>query len=124
MRARVAGVAAVLAAMTIGASADAGTAVGGLTGKVLRGPVQPVCVQDRPCEVAAAAMTLGFWRGGKEIARVRTGATGVYRIKLPPGVYSVRPAYSHPLWRLSPATVRVPLGRFGRVNFLLDTGLR
>jgi hypothetical protein len=95
----------------------------GLEGKVLRGPVSPVCVAMRPCTVSAA-VTLAFSRGGVRVAQARSIATGRYRIPLAPGAYSVSTAYPHPLWRISPATVRVPEGGYRRVNFLIDTGIR
>jgi hypothetical protein len=55
---------------------------------------------------------------------VRSTQSGEYKIGLSPGVYTVEPAFPHPLWRLSPRTVRVPAGRYMRVNFLIDTGIR
>jgi hypothetical protein len=95
----------------------------GLEGSVFRGPISPVCVAMRPCTVPAAVI-LAFSRGGVRVAQVRSLATGRYRIPLPPGAYSVSTAYPHPLWRISPAAVRVPEGGYRRVNFLVDTGIR
>jgi hypothetical protein len=124
MRASAAGVAGALtvAAITI-SGASAGTSTSGLAGKVMRGPTQPVCVQYRPCQTTAT-VTLAFSQGGREVARVKSAPNGAYRIVLAPGVYAVRPAFRHPLWRLLPQTVRVPLGSYARVNFLIDTGIR
>jgi hypothetical protein len=124
MRAFAAAVAAALAAAAITITgAPAGTSTSGLVGKVMRGPTLPVCVHYRPCQVTASA-ALTFSRGGKEVARVKSGPTGEYRIALAPGVYAVRPALRHPLWRVLPQTVRVPVGRYAKVNFLIDTGIR
>ena len=95
----------------------------GLEGKVLRGPVSPVCVQGRPCQVVAS-VTLAFSRSGTRVARVRSTQAGNYRIALPPGVYTVAPAFPHPMWHVFPHTVHVPAGRYERVNLLVDTGIR
>jgi len=97
--------------------------ISGLEGKVLRGPASPVCRQARPCQVPAA-IALAFRRNGTEIARVKSTRSGNYRIALAPGAYTVTPAFRHPLWRISPQRVRVPVGHYARVNFLLDTGIR
>jgi hypothetical protein len=67
---------------------------------------------------------LDFSRHGALVARVKSTRSGDYRIALAPGVYSVSPALRASLWRLSPKTVRVPEGRYVRVNFLVDTGIR
>jgi hypothetical protein len=95
----------------------------GLEGKVLRGPISPVCLVTRPCQ-AATSVLLAFSRQGTVVAEVRSAPTGEYRISLAPGVYSVAPAHRVPLWRLYPQTVRVTAGIYRRVNFLIDTGIR
>lgn len=115
-------VAVAVAAITI-SSVFAGASVSGLEGRVMRGPTLPVCVAYRMCQTPASA-TLAFFRGGKEVARVKSGPAGEYRIALAPGVYTVRPAFRHPLWRLLPSATRVPAGRYARVNFFIDTGIR
>lgn len=104
-------------------SAASGSSGSGVYGKVSRGPILPVCVHAVPC-VAPASVTLAFIRDGKRVAEARSSRTGDYRISLASGVYSVQPGYRHGLWRLSPRTVRIPAGRYARVNFLLDTGIR
>ena len=110
------------AAMTL-SGATAGISSSGLVGRVLRGPDAPVCVHYWPC-VVPASVVVEFLRDGREIARVKSTARGGYRITLAPGVYSVRPALRYPLWRLLPQRVKVPAGRYARVNFVLDIGIR
>jgi hypothetical protein len=95
----------------------------GLEGKVLRGPISPVCLVTRPCQ-APTSVLLAFSRQGTVMAQVRSAPTGEYRVSLAPGLYSVAPARRVPLWRLSPQTVRVTAGRYVRVNFFIDTGIR
>jgi hypothetical protein len=104
-------------------SVSAGEPSSGLAGRVLRGPVSPVCVTTRPCQVGASVI-LAFSRTGALVAKVKSTRSGDYRIALAPGVYTVSLALRAPLWRLSPRTVRVPAGRYARVNFLIDTGIR
>jgi hypothetical protein len=116
---------AILSALAVGivSVASGSSTSSGVEGKVLRGPTSPVCIQGRPCQ-AATSVTLAFSRDGTRVGRVRSTQAGEYRIALPPGVYAVGPAFPHPLWRLSPRTVRVPAGRYVRVNFFIDTGIR
>jgi hypothetical protein len=114
-------VAAVL--VVIPPSVSAGERSSGLAGRVLRGPVSPVCVTTRPCQVGASVI-LAFSRNGAVVAKVKSARSGDYRIALAPGSYTVSPALRAPLWQLSPRRVRVPAGRYARVNFLIDTGIR
>jgi hypothetical protein len=124
MRAFAAGVAAALAAATCTITgASASPSASGLFGKVMRGPTLPVCVHVRPCRVTTSA-TLAFSQDGREVARVRSAHTGEYRVALTPGSYVVLPAFRHPAWRVLPHLVRVPAGRYARVNFFIDTGIR
>ena len=122
MRVSATAIVVALVALTLSGASD-GQVANGLSGKVLRGPVSPVCVVARPCQVPAS-VTLAFGRNGKEVARVRSARSGEYRVALSPGTYTVWPAFRHPLWRISPQTVRVRSGTYARVNFLIDTGIR
>jgi hypothetical protein len=103
--------------------AGAGSSNSGLFGKVSRGPTLPVCVQTRPCQ-EAASVTLAFSRRGTRVADARSSRTGDYRVALAPGVYTVTPAFPHPLWHVSPRSVRVAPGGYRKLNFLIDTGIR
>jgi hypothetical protein len=98
-------------------------AASGLTGLVLRGPTQPVCVVDEPCE-EPARVTLVFSRAGRAASRVRTTATGRFRIALAPGSYRVRTTESAFGRTPTPSRVTVPSGRYGRVTLRIDTGIR
>jgi hypothetical protein len=122
MRVLIAGiVSAALAA--IPTSVASGGASSGLDGKVLRGAMSPACLTARPCQVGAS-IVLAFSRHGTTVAQVKSAPTGDYRIGLAPGVYTVTPARRARLWRVSPQTVRVPVGGYRRVDFLVDTGIR
>ena len=98
--------------------------IGGLHGTVTRGPMQPVCMVGQSCTAPAPGVVLVFSRLGRDVARVRTGAGGIYRVVLAPGVYAARLAPPQKIGGFTPRTVRVPQGRFARVDFAIDTGIR
>jgi hypothetical protein len=98
---------------------------GGLYGVASRAPTSPVCRAEEPCSEPAADVVLLFTRSGGVVARARTDDAGRYRVRLPAGTYRVRlttrPA---PGSGLEPRQVRAPQGRFGHVDFTIDTGIR
>ena len=97
----------------------------GLRGVVMRGPTKPVCLENESCDAPAANIDLQFRRGGVLVARVKTGVDGGYRVRLRPGVYTVRAGDVQPIARrFTPAEVRVPRGRVARVDFHIDTGIQ
>lgn len=114
----------VLAALgSVGAASGAPT--GGLRGLVTKGPTTPVCRAEERCDAPAANTKLLFFRKDVQVASVRTSAAGMYRIAIGPGRYAVRVALKSGIGRrLQPSSVRVFPGRFLRVNFSLDTGIR
>lgn len=121
---------AALLVFVCGAFLGGGTAVGssgsgtGLHGLVTKGPTRPVCAIELPCSKPAANLPLVFTRGDVR-KTVRTNPSGGYRISLRPGAYSVRVDGSSGLRpRPDPALVRVPRGRYTRVDFSVDTGIR
>lgn len=109
----------VVAALAV-SSAGARTA-SGLRGVVTRGPVSPVCVAEQPCYVPVKGRTLVFSRGGREVARTRTRRGGVYRVALRAGTYRVTVLSGR---LVEPQSVWVAHGRFRRVDFSIDTGIR
>ncbi len=117
---------AVLGTLALGcgsAGGEAGTA-SGLTGRVLRGPTTPVCFVGKPCEEPARGVKLVFSRSGKVVGRATTDQKGRYRLALKPGSYSVstnRRAFEKVP---QPSRVTVANGRFKRVDFHIDTGIR
>jgi hypothetical protein len=115
---------AVLAAA--GSSSAAATTPSGLYGFVRRGPIVPVCTAEGPCDGPATRFPLVFWRNGKIAGRTTTTSkTGAYRIRLAPGVYTVRSAARTTIGRgADPRTARVVSGRFRHVDFFFDTGIR
>jgi hypothetical protein len=97
----------------------------GLYGVVTRGPITPACVAELPCSAPAPYVTLLFSRDDHVAGRVVTNAHGRYRLGLPAGLYTVRrPAAALIDRRLDPSRVRVNRGRFARIDFSIDTGIR
>ena len=117
-------IATAFVALALPVVAASGTSQSGLRGVVLIDPASPVCKVGEPCTRPAARVMLVFLRRGRVVARTRTGADGSYRIRLKPGSYGVRPA--HPLRprELTPSRVAVSSGRYRRVVFRLDIGIR
>ena len=113
------------AALTIPGGAASGATGSGLRGVVTRGPIMPVCMVDQPCDEPAANVRLVFLRNGVVVSRARTGATGWYRVALAPGRYAVRLPGKPAMGRIvKPQTARVFRGRYSRVDFSIDTGIR
>jgi hypothetical protein len=91
----------------------------GLRGTVTRGPITPTCSQNEPCSGPAPDITLSFSKGGKIVARVKTGDDGAYRVELPAGRYFVLGPQP-----VRPQQVEVATSGFRRVDFSYDTKIR
>jgi hypothetical protein len=114
-----------VAAVVISAGAASGATGSGLRGLVTRAPITPVCMVDQPCDEPAANVRLVFLQNGVVVSRVRTSATGWYRLALAPGRYAVRLPGKPALGRnLKPQSARVLRGHYSRVDFSIDTGIR
>jgi hypothetical protein len=120
-------ISAISLALVIVAGAGAQTTAlsSGLRGVVVRGPIAPVCVAEEPCTEPARNVTLLFSRNSRVVGRVVTDTAGRYRVRLPAGVYAVRRPGSMGIGRgIEPNHARVYTGRFVRVDFSIDTGIR
>ena len=114
-----------LVVLTAAGSAGASTNPSGLWGEVKRGPVTPVCVAEQPCYAPAKGVTLVFVRNGVIVRRATTNDLGRYRVRLAAGTYSVRLPQKPAIGRdLEPVQARVRAGRYARVDFSIDTGIR
>jgi hypothetical protein len=117
-------IAALVAASLVLAPAAASTTTSsGLHGKVTRGPIMPVCREDKPCS-GPAAVTLVFTRAGAPAVRTRSGADGLYRVTLRPGYYTVTTTLNGPSKQPRPTRVHVRRGHVDRLDFSIDTGIR
>ena len=115
--------AALVAGLTLLAVAPGAgaTAQSGLHGVVTRGPIAPVCIAGQPCSEPVPGATLVFKQAGHAAVPTRTSSSGTYRIVLAPGSYSVALATPR---RMAPTSAKVVEGRFRRVDFSIDTGIR
>lgn len=101
--------------------AGSGGSGSGLRGTVLLDPAYPTCPVGTPCTRPAPDALLRFWRHGRVVAHTRTDNSGRYRIALRPRTYRVTAANGAVL---KPARVTVTTGRYRRVTFRLDIGIR
>jgi hypothetical protein len=116
---------AVALALFLVSGAQATPVASGLHGIVMRGPVVPVCVAEQPCSAPAKNITLLFSRNGQVVARSKTDLAGRYHLRLRPGTYAVGLTVMPRIGRgLEPDQVRVRLGRYLRLDFSIDTGIR
>jgi hypothetical protein len=114
-----------LAAAVAVSSAGAATTSSGLRGLVTRGPITPVCVAGQSCDGPAKNVTLAFVRNGRVVRRTTTNELGRYRVALAPGLYAVRLQVKQRIGRgLQPTRAHVVAGRFRRLDFSIDTGIR
>jgi hypothetical protein len=98
-----------------------GALLSGLSGVVTRSPTTPVCRVDQPCSAPYAHATLVFSRAGLT-RRVTTNTKGEYRVALPSGRYALRVQGAQFGWK--PLFATVPRARYGRLNVLVDSGIR
>lgn len=115
---------AILVTLALGCGTAGGGTATGLKGRVMRGPITPVCRTNVPCDEPARGVKLLFSRSGKVVATARTNDKGRYRVTLRPGRYAVRTNRIGPERRTSPSSATVPSDRVKRRDFFLDTGIR
>ncbi|HJS93010.1 MAG TPA: hypothetical protein VJ741_02020 [Solirubrobacteraceae bacterium] len=97
----------------------------GITGKVQIGPTCPVERPGKVCE-RPYRTTITIRRVPKRtlVARVRSSATGGFRISLAPGRYLLLPQNGHPYPRSSPQFATVHSHRYTTVLISYDSGIR
>jgi hypothetical protein len=115
---------ALLVTLVAGSGSAGGGTATGLRGKVMRGPTQPVCRVNEPCEEPAAGVRLVFYRSGKVVARARTNQKGWYGVTLRPGRYAVSTMNPRVAKNFTPKSAAVPKTGVKRQDFNIDTGIR
>lgn len=94
-------------------------------GTILRGPIQPVCQVEQPCDGPLVADFV-VARNGRAVLNFRTDASGRFSIALAPGTYQVIPSADAPIMGAGtvsqPLTVVAPETRGVTLQF--DTGIR
>lgn len=100
----------------------------GVAGRVLAGPTCPVEIPDDPtCNArpVAGALLLVRGAGGTELARFTTDASGLFRIGLEPGDYTLEPQPVEGLMgTAAPMTFTVAKGSETFLDVSYDTGIR
>ena len=98
----------------------------GLDGVVVRGPVQPVCQLNEPCEDEPFSATFGVYQGSHRLAQFRSDSLGAFRVALAPGAYRVVPGPDAPIMDPAGQVRDVQVGMIGFTTVLLtfDTGIR
>ena len=97
--------------------------LGTVHGRVMRGPIAPVCRVGVPCEAPVAHATLFFTRLGRTVSAV-TDAHGYYHLELKGGLYAVKPKRASFGRGFAPRSVRIAAGGDKRADFHIDTGIR
>ena len=97
----------------------------GLIGIVVRGPVQPVCQVQVPCDAPFGA-SFTVEQNGRVVATFRSDAQGRFRVHLAPGSYLVVPGSDAPIISPSGQAKPVVVGPDGLTSVRLefDTGIR
>jgi hypothetical protein len=102
--------------------------VTGVAGRVVAGPTCPVESPDDPAcnpRPVAGAVLVVKGAGGTEVARFTTDATGLFRIGLQPGVYTLEPQPVEGLMgTASPVEFTVVDGSETFLDLGYDTGIR
>jgi len=110
---------------TVGCGAPTGPSDTGLVGTVVRGPVQPVCQVDVPCEAPFSA-SFTVQQGDRIVATFRSDAQGHFDVRVAPGMYFVVAGADAPIISPKTQTKEVVVGSTGLTTVLLhfDTGIR
>jgi hypothetical protein len=103
-----------------------GTLKTGLQGVVLRGPIQPVCRENEPCDDEPFAASFSVEQGGRVVSSFNSDAKGKFLVYLKPGLYTITPGNDAPI--LFPEAqvkeVEVLAGELTSVTLSFDTGIR
>jgi hypothetical protein len=96
-----------------------------LAGTVVRGPIQPVCRVDLPCDVPFSA-NFTVQQGERVVARFRSDSEGRFDVQVARGTYLVVPGPDAPIISPSAQAKEVIVGSNGPTIVLLhfDTGIR
>lgn len=102
------------------------TAASGIAGTVLIGPMCPVVTVDDPCPDRPYAATLVIRDDqGPDLCTTQSGADGLFRVGLPPGLYEIVPSNGVAgLPYASPLPVMVEADQYTDVLVSYDSGIR
>ncbi len=103
-------------------SGISGTVTLGPTCPVMRIPPDPQCA-DKPYQTSIDIFTAGG-SNPKQIGKVITDSSGKYSIKLPAGVYTLKPAGGSVLPRCESKNVTVTANTITEADLSCDSGIR
>lgn len=91
----------------------------------MRGPVQPVCRVDVPCDAPFSA-TFTVEQRDRVVATFLSDSNGRFEVRLPPGSYLVIPSATAPIISPRAQAKEVIVGPNGptMVTLRFDTGIR
>ncbi len=114
-----------LSAWTASCAAPTAPSDTALVGTVFRGPVQPVCRVDVPCDAPFSA-SFTAERGDRVVASFRSDSDGHFEVVLPPGTYVVVPGPDAPIISPRGQAKDVAIASSGKTTVVLhfDTGIR
>ena len=114
-----------LSCWTAGCGAPTAPSDSALVGTVLRGPVQPVCQVDVPCDAPFSA-SFTVQQGDRAVATFRSDSQGHFEVRLAGGVYVVVPGPDAPIMLPRAQAKEVVVGSSGptTVRLHFDTGIR
>ena len=99
--------------------------ISGLSGIVVRAPIQPVCEQGKSCEAPFSA-DFTVQQGGNLVTTFKSDAEGRFDLDLAPGTYLIVPGPNAPILLPFSQTKQVVVGEKKSTNVRLefDTGIR
>lgn len=105
--------------MQSNSSGITGTVTIGPTCPVVRDPPDPNC-EDKPYQATIIVKTAA----GKEITRVVSDKSGIFKVTLVPGEYILEPVSSERYPTAGPVPVTVEANKFTKVVIQFDSGIR
>jgi hypothetical protein len=100
----------------------------GIEGQAVITPTSPVLRTNMPRPDPApfeTGLVVVTAAEGREVARLKTGSDGRFRVALPPGNYIIKPLTENRRWpRGGEQEVTVTAGKFSRITVMFDSGMR
>jgi hypothetical protein len=114
-----------LVCWTVGCGAPTAPSDTGLVGTVVRGPIQPVCQVDVPCDAPFSA-NFTMQQGDRVVATFRSDTQGHFDVRVAPGMYIVVASADAPIISPKTQTKEVVVGSTGltTVQLHFETGIR
>ncbi len=103
------------------------TPTSGIEGAVTEGPMcpGPVSVDNNTCPDRPYQATITILNANNiQVTQVQSDASGIFKVALPPGTYTLQPRPGNPLPRAADQTVVVTAGQYTQVAIVYDTGMR